>query len=116
MLLPSGAKSLLADELLAQQDLALLAILEFLCECSSAPPVHGLLFKPQEVRRRLLLLLEQMDFSKALHLRMVGPSGSSDQVVDQTRLRKRLKLCSSLPVPGPAEEAPGRRLPLSGGV
>ncbi|XP_076591459.1 serine-protein kinase ATM isoform X1 [Chaetodon auriga] len=65
-----GAKSLLADDHLAQQDLALLAALEFLCECSSVQPVHGLLFKPQEVRRRLLLLLEQMDFSKALHLNM----------------------------------------------
>uniref|UniRef100_A0A1A7X0C2 non-specific serine/threonine protein kinase n=1 Tax=Iconisemion striatum TaxID=60296 RepID=A0A1A7X0C2_9TELE len=63
-----GAKSLLAEEFLAQQDLALLTALEFLCECSSARPVHGLLFKPQEVRRRLLLLLEQIDFSKALHL------------------------------------------------
>ncbi|XP_037632338.1 serine-protein kinase ATM isoform X2 [Sebastes umbrosus] len=65
-----GAKSLLADDHLAQQDLALLAVLEFLCECGSMQPVHGLLFKPQEVRRRLLLLVEQMDVSKALHLNM----------------------------------------------
>uniref|UniRef100_A0A8C4HC02 non-specific serine/threonine protein kinase n=1 Tax=Dicentrarchus labrax TaxID=13489 RepID=A0A8C4HC02_DICLA len=65
-----GAKSLLADDHLAQQDLALLAVLEFLCECGSVQPVHGLLFKPQEVRRRLLLLVEQIDFSKALHLNM----------------------------------------------
>ncbi|XP_041796006.1 serine-protein kinase ATM isoform X2 [Chelmon rostratus] len=65
-----GAKSLLADDHLAQQDLALLAALDFLCECGSVQPVHGLLFKPQEVRRRLLLLVEQMDFSKALHLNM----------------------------------------------
>uniref|UniRef100_A0A8C4HF10 non-specific serine/threonine protein kinase n=1 Tax=Dicentrarchus labrax TaxID=13489 RepID=A0A8C4HF10_DICLA len=61
---------LLADDHLAQQDLALLAVLEFLCECGSVQPVHGLLFKPQEVRRRLLLLVEQIDFSKALHLNM----------------------------------------------
>ncbi|KAL6116348.1 atm [Pungitius sinensis] len=65
-----GAKSLLADEHLAQQDVALLAVLELLCECGSVRRVPGLLFKPQEVRRRLLLLLEQMDFSKALHLNM----------------------------------------------
>ncbi|KAM9358741.1 serine-protein kinase ATM [Symphorus nematophorus] len=65
-----GAKSLLADDHLAQQDLALLTVLEFLCESSSVQPVHGLLFKPQEVRRRLLLLVEQIDFSKALHLHM----------------------------------------------
>uniref|UniRef100_A0A3B5B9P8 non-specific serine/threonine protein kinase n=1 Tax=Stegastes partitus TaxID=144197 RepID=A0A3B5B9P8_9TELE len=66
----TGAKSLLADDYLAQQDLALLAVLEFLCECGSVQPIHGLLFKPQEVRRRLLLLVEQIDFSKALHLNM----------------------------------------------
>ncbi|XP_019950752.2 serine-protein kinase ATM [Paralichthys olivaceus] len=65
-----GAKSLLAEDHLAQQDMALLAILEFLCECGSVQHVHGLLFKPQEVRRRLLLLLEQIDFSKPLHLNM----------------------------------------------
>ncbi|KAF0030872.1 hypothetical protein F2P81_017603 [Scophthalmus maximus] len=65
-----GAKSLLAEEHLAQQDMALLAVLEFLCECSSARHVRALLFKPQEVRRRLLLLLEQVDFSKPLHLNM----------------------------------------------
>ncbi|XP_031608533.1 serine-protein kinase ATM isoform X2 [Oreochromis aureus] len=65
-----GAKSLLSEDHLAQQDLALLAVLEFLCECGSVQPVHGLLFKPQEVRRKLLLLVEQMDFSKALHLNM----------------------------------------------
>ncbi|XP_054884550.1 serine-protein kinase ATM isoform X1 [Poeciliopsis prolifica] len=65
-----GAKSLLTEAYLGKQDLALLAVLNFLCECSSAPPLHGLLFKPQEVRRRLLLLLDQIDFGKALHLNM----------------------------------------------
>ncbi|KAF3847994.1 hypothetical protein F7725_021022 [Dissostichus mawsoni] len=64
-----GAKSLLAEDHLAQQDLALLAVLDFLCECGSMQPVHALLFKPQEVRRRLLLA-EQVDFNKALHLNM----------------------------------------------
>ena len=52
--------------------MAVLSVLEFLCECGSVQPVHGLLFKPQEVRRRLLLLVKQIDFSKALHLNMVG--------------------------------------------
>ncbi|XP_068601356.1 serine-protein kinase ATM [Brachionichthys hirsutus] len=65
-----GAKSLLADDHLTQQDLAFLAALEFLCECGSVQPVHDLLFKPREVRRKLLLLLEHIDFSKALHLQM----------------------------------------------
>uniref|UniRef100_M4AR83 Serine-protein kinase ATM n=1 Tax=Xiphophorus maculatus TaxID=8083 RepID=M4AR83_XIPMA len=69
-LLSELAKSLLTEDYLGKQDLALLAVLNFLCECASAPPLHGLLFKPQEVRRRLLLLLDQIDFSKALHLNM----------------------------------------------
>uniref|UniRef100_A0A3B3UHQ1 Serine-protein kinase ATM n=1 Tax=Poecilia latipinna TaxID=48699 RepID=A0A3B3UHQ1_9TELE len=69
-LLSELAKSLLAEDYLGKQDLALLAVLNFLCECGSAPPLHGLLFKPPEVRRRLLLLLDQIDFSKALHLNM----------------------------------------------
>ncbi|XP_051934283.1 serine-protein kinase ATM [Hippocampus zosterae] len=65
-----GAKSLLADEHLVHQDLALLDILEFLCKCGSVHPVHGQLYKPQEVRRKLLLLVEQIDPSKALHVNM----------------------------------------------
>uniref|UniRef100_UPI0037E93D82 serine-protein kinase ATM n=1 Tax=Semicossyphus pulcher TaxID=241346 RepID=UPI0037E93D82 len=65
-----GAKSLLADDHLALLDLALLAVLEFLCDCGSVQPVQGLLFKPQEVRHRLLLLVEQIDFSIAVHLNM----------------------------------------------
>ncbi|CAN9511502.1 unnamed protein product [Ophioblennius macclurei] len=65
-----GAKSLLADGVLALQDLTVLAVLEFLCECGSIQKVQGLLFKPQDVRRRLLLLLEQIDFGKALHVNM----------------------------------------------
>lgn len=72
LLLPAGAKSLLSEDLLSQQDLALLAVLDFLCLCASVQPVPGLLFKPQEVRRRLLLLLQQVDFSRPLHLSMVG--------------------------------------------
>ncbi|XP_029027107.1 serine-protein kinase ATM isoform X2 [Betta splendens] len=65
-----GAKCLLAEDQLAQQDLALLAVLELLCKCGSRQPVAGLLFKPQDVLRKLLLLVEQPDFSKALHLHM----------------------------------------------
>lgn len=70
--LPAGAKSLLSEEHLAQQDQAFLAVLDFLCECGSVQPARGLLFKPQEVRHKLLLLLEQVDFSRVLHLHMVG--------------------------------------------
>lgn len=64
--------SLLAEEHLASEGLALLASLELLCVCASVQPAHSLLFKPPEVRRRLLQQLENVDFSKALHLNMVG--------------------------------------------
>ncbi|KAK6296641.1 hypothetical protein J4Q44_G00327830 [Coregonus suidteri] len=50
--------------------LALLASLEFLSMCVSAEFIHGLFFKPAEVRRKLLLLLEDMDCTKPLHLNM----------------------------------------------
>ncbi|XP_061575088.1 serine-protein kinase ATM [Cololabis saira] len=97
----SGAKSLLAEEYLALQDQALLAVLEFLCECGSVQPVHGLLFKPQEVRRRLLQSVEQIDFSKALHLNMYLvllkklPTGDSLSPEDfDLLLRPLADLCS----------------------
>lgn len=57
---------------MAQQDLAILASLEFLSLCVSAEFIHGLSFKPVEVRRKLLLLLEQIDCTKPLHLNMVS--------------------------------------------
>uniref|UniRef100_A0A3P8UQX8 non-specific serine/threonine protein kinase n=1 Tax=Cynoglossus semilaevis TaxID=244447 RepID=A0A3P8UQX8_CYNSE len=65
-----GSESLLAENHLAQQDMALLAVLNFLCECGSGQDPRGALFKTQEVRRKLLLLLEQTDFSKPLHFNM----------------------------------------------
>uniref|UniRef100_A0A6Q2X681 non-specific serine/threonine protein kinase n=1 Tax=Esox lucius TaxID=8010 RepID=A0A6Q2X681_ESOLU len=65
-----GTQGLLSEEHLSQHDLAFLASLEFLSLCASAECVYGLSFKPAEVRRKLLLLLEQMDFTKPLHLNM----------------------------------------------
>uniref|UniRef100_A0A4W5QBQ1 non-specific serine/threonine protein kinase n=1 Tax=Hucho hucho TaxID=62062 RepID=A0A4W5QBQ1_9TELE len=73
-------------EHLAQQDLAVLASLEFLSLCVSAEFIHGLSFKPAEVRHKLLLLLEQIDCTKPLHLNMVS---DQDCVV-----RSMLDLCS----------------------
>ncbi|CAB1347999.1 unnamed protein product [Coregonus sp. 'balchen'] len=64
------AKSLLAEEHLAQQDLAVLASLEFLSLCVSAEFIHGLSFNQAEVRRKLLLLLDKIDCTKPLHLNM----------------------------------------------
>lgn len=120
----SGAKSLLVDDQLAQQDLALLAVLDFLCECGAAHPIRNLLFKPQEVRRRLLLLLKQKDFGKPLHLRIV----SSFQVMfihtSTFELFSRpggapadacLFVSACPAVPAAAAEASGRGLAASGG-
>ncbi|KAM6946333.1 serine-protein kinase ATM [Aplochiton taeniatus] len=67
---PGGAESVLSEEHLAQPDRAFLATLEFLSVCASAQTPHGLSFKPQEVRCRLLLLLKQMDGAKPLQLNM----------------------------------------------
>ncbi|XP_056139019.1 serine-protein kinase ATM [Lampris incognitus] len=96
-----GATSLLAEEHLANQDLAVLASLEFLCSCASVQPYHSLLFKPQEVRRRLLLLLDQIDFSKALHVQMylvllkkLPAEGSLCPEEFDTLLRPLADLCS----------------------
>uniref|UniRef100_A0A8C9SLP0 non-specific serine/threonine protein kinase n=1 Tax=Scleropages formosus TaxID=113540 RepID=A0A8C9SLP0_SCLFO len=68
----TGVRSALAEELLAEMDLALLAVLRFLAQCASAEFAHGLLFGPPDVRRQLLLLVDQMDPNKPLHLNMVG--------------------------------------------
>uniref|UniRef100_A0A8C9RH35 non-specific serine/threonine protein kinase n=1 Tax=Scleropages formosus TaxID=113540 RepID=A0A8C9RH35_SCLFO len=66
----TGVRSALAEELLAEMDLALLAVLRFLAQCASAEFAHGLLFGPPDVRRQLLLLVDQMDPNKPLHLNM----------------------------------------------
>ncbi|KAL7851463.1 hypothetical protein AOLI_G00218190 [Acnodon oligacanthus] len=65
-----GAESPLSQDLLTIQDLAFLSTLEFLSLCVSFELGHGLTFKPTDIRRRLLKLLDQIDCSKPLHLRM----------------------------------------------
>uniref|UniRef100_A0AAR2J5U2 non-specific serine/threonine protein kinase n=1 Tax=Pygocentrus nattereri TaxID=42514 RepID=A0AAR2J5U2_PYGNA len=67
------SESPLSQDLLTNQDLAFLSTLEFLSLCVSFDMGHGLAFKPTEIRRRLLKLLEQIDCSKPLHLRMADP-------------------------------------------
>ncbi|XP_030632937.1 serine-protein kinase ATM isoform X2 [Chanos chanos] len=64
----SGAKSVLSEELLGKQDQAFLAALEFLCLCASSQLLHGLSFKTTDIRRKLLKLLDQVEFAKPLHL------------------------------------------------
>ncbi|XP_076138976.1 serine-protein kinase ATM [Alosa pseudoharengus] len=65
-----GAKSVLCEDQLLKQDHALLAALAFLSLCSSSERAPGLAFKPSEVRRRLLKLLDNLEFSRALHLHL----------------------------------------------
>uniref|UniRef100_A0AAR2J0R4 non-specific serine/threonine protein kinase n=1 Tax=Pygocentrus nattereri TaxID=42514 RepID=A0AAR2J0R4_PYGNA len=60
------SESPLSQDLLTNQDLAFLSTLEFLSLCVSFDMGHGLAFKPTEIRRRLLKLLEQIDCSKPL--------------------------------------------------
>ncbi|KAJ8368814.1 hypothetical protein SKAU_G00088420 [Synaphobranchus kaupii] len=66
----TGVRSMLAVELLANHDTAFLTVLEFLCLCACSEFIHGLSFKPPEVRRRLLQLIDQIDCTKPLHLHM----------------------------------------------
>ncbi|XP_036392547.1 LOW QUALITY PROTEIN: serine-protein kinase ATM [Megalops cyprinoides] len=66
----TAIRSTLSEELLAKQDVALLSVLEFLCLCGCSDFVHGLSFKPTDVRRRLLLLIDHIDCAKPLNLRL----------------------------------------------
>ncbi|KAJ8280888.1 hypothetical protein GJAV_G00060510 [Gymnothorax javanicus] len=66
----TGVQSTFAVELLANQDVAFLTALEILCLCARSEYTPGLSFRPAEVRRRLLLLVSQIECSKSLHLHM----------------------------------------------
>ncbi|XP_053342610.1 serine-protein kinase ATM isoform X1 [Clarias gariepinus] len=65
-----GAKSPLSQEHLTKQDLVFLDTLEFLSLCASFEPSTGLHFKPLDLRRKLLKLLDLMECAKPLHLHM----------------------------------------------
>ncbi|XP_076837050.1 serine-protein kinase ATM isoform X2 [Brachyhypopomus gauderio] len=64
------ARSPLCEELLVEQDQALLAALRFLCVCVCVEQRRGLAFRVLDVRRRVLKLLDLLDSSKPLHLHM----------------------------------------------
>lgn len=66
----SGAKSPLSQDHLTKQDLAFLDTLEFLALCASFEQSTGLSFKPLDLQRKLLKLLDPMDCAKPLHLHM----------------------------------------------
>ncbi|MGH0157164.1 UNVERIFIED_CONTAM: hypothetical protein FKN15_067189 [Acipenser sinensis] len=69
---PVCAKSVLAEEHLSKQDLAFLDTLKFLCLCASSELIHGLPFKPADIRRKLLQLINLADCTKPLHLHMLS--------------------------------------------
>ncbi|GCB70201.1 hypothetical protein scyTo_0010722, partial [Scyliorhinus torazame] len=71
-LVGTGAKSILAEENLTKHDFLLLDTLRFLCCCTAAGQMHVLSFRPSDIRRKLLMLIEEKDhsISKSLHLHM----------------------------------------------
>ncbi|XP_059370854.1 serine-protein kinase ATM isoform X1 [Carassius carassius] len=66
----TGTKSALSEEHLSRQDLAFLSVLGFLSLCASSELNSGFSFKPLDTQRKLLKLLDLIDFSQMLHLHM----------------------------------------------
>uniref|UniRef100_A0A672RVI7 Serine-protein kinase ATM n=1 Tax=Sinocyclocheilus grahami TaxID=75366 RepID=A0A672RVI7_SINGR len=66
----TGTKSALSEEHLSRQDLAFLSVLGFLSLCASSELNGGFSFKPLDTQRKLLKLLDLIDFSQMLHLHM----------------------------------------------
>ncbi|XP_059502620.1 serine-protein kinase ATM isoform X2 [Stegostoma tigrinum] len=71
-LVVTGAKSILAEENLTKHNFLLLDILRFLCCCTAAGQMHVLSFRSDDIRRKLLMLIQDTDrsISKSLHLHM----------------------------------------------
>nr|XP_014351298.1 PREDICTED: serine-protein kinase ATM [Latimeria chalumnae] len=67
-----GAKSSLSEEHLTKQDSLLLDTLRFLCGCVTAGQMCTVSFRPADIRRKLLLLIEEnsLDTGKPLHLQL----------------------------------------------
>uniref|UniRef100_A0A8C2EAU1 non-specific serine/threonine protein kinase n=1 Tax=Cyprinus carpio TaxID=7962 RepID=A0A8C2EAU1_CYPCA len=63
-------KSALSEEHLSRQDLAFLSVLGFLSLCASSELNGGFSFKPLDTQRKLLKLLDLINFSQMLHLHM----------------------------------------------
>ncbi|MEE6472818.1 hypothetical protein FKM82_009734 [Ascaphus truei] len=66
----TGAVSPLAEEQLTKQDVLLLHTLSFLCLCTTAAQNQVVTFRPSDIRRRLLTLIDSnsLDTSKPLQL------------------------------------------------
>ncbi|XP_065137946.1 serine-protein kinase ATM [Paramisgurnus dabryanus] len=66
----TGALSALSEQHLTNQDVAFLSVLGFLSLCASSDLNGGFSFKPLDMQRKLLKLLDLTDFSQPLHLNM----------------------------------------------
>ncbi|KAM9320664.1 serine-protein kinase ATM [Gastrophryne carolinensis] len=67
----TGAISPLSEEHLTKTEKVLIQSLQFLCSCASAAVGNTMNFRPSEVRRKLLNIVDtSLDTSKPLHLRV----------------------------------------------
>ncbi|XP_043928554.1 serine-protein kinase ATM isoform X2 [Protopterus annectens] len=68
----TGVKSPLAEEKLTKQDILLLDTLKFLCGCAGAAHFHSFNFRPADIRKKLLVLIDgqNMDMALSFHLHM----------------------------------------------
>ncbi|KAG2457109.1 ATM kinase, partial [Polypterus senegalus] len=64
----TGANNALSEEHLTKQDFVYLDALKFLCLCASSESIHGLSFRPVDIRRKLLSFIDQLDNTKPVHL------------------------------------------------
>eukprot|EP00062_Callorhinchus_milii_P019767 gi/632974673/ref/XP_007903808.1/ PREDICTED: serine-protein kinase ATM [Callorhinchus milii] len=67
-----GAKSILAEENLTKHDVLLLDAVRFLCCCTAAGQKYVLSFRPGDIQRKLLVLIQEHDLQapKSLYLHM----------------------------------------------
>ncbi|XP_069615249.1 serine-protein kinase ATM [Ranitomeya imitator] len=68
----TGAVSPLSEEHLTKPEMVLSQTLQFLCFCASTAISHNVNFRPSDIRRRLLNLIDtSLDTSRPLHLRVL---------------------------------------------
>ncbi|KAM5180001.1 serine-protein kinase ATM [Mantella aurantiaca] len=67
----TGAVSPLSEDHLSKPEMVLMQTLQFLCFCASAAVKHSVNFRPSDIRRKILNLIDtSLDTSKPLHLRV----------------------------------------------
>nr|DBA32689.1 TPA: hypothetical protein GDO54_000462 [Pyxicephalus adspersus] len=67
----TGAVSPLSEDHLSKVEMVLMQLLQFLCFCASAAVNHFVNFRPSDIRRKLLNLIDtSLDTNKPFHLRV----------------------------------------------